>query len=166
MALGNAFFLCTVSIKNTCRFLWFSLAVLHVIIQKIFVVLHHILNYFFLNVFDNLNHGRISKIEKIFDDTAPPRKKGFFGGRGGSTGLKANDLGYVSGRHAPIVSSIRDEVWAKIVTLETLPARELFQKFPELLAINHILKFSINRNNTTEFVLQQRWCIVEIFTSK
>ena len=45
--------------------------------------------------FDNfhiLNHGRISKIEKIFDGTDPPKKSLFFGG--GSGGLKAKDLGY------------------------------------------------------------------------
>ena len=36
------------------------------------------------------------KLKKIFDVTDPPAKKAFFGG--GSVGLKAKDLGYVSGR--------------------------------------------------------------------
>ena len=37
------------------------------------------------------------KLKKIFDGTDPPSKKAFFGG--GSGGLKAKDLGYVSGRY-------------------------------------------------------------------
>ena len=48
------------------------------------------------NIFHILNQGRISKIEKISDGTAPPPKKVFFGE--GSGALKAKDLGYVSGR--------------------------------------------------------------------
>eukprot|EP00493_Phyllostaurus_siculus_P025446 UN25790 len=48
------------------------------------------------NAFYILNHHRIFKIEKTFDATDPPQKRPFWGG--GSGGLKAKDLGYVSGR--------------------------------------------------------------------
>ena len=47
------------------------------------------------NVFHILNHGCISKIEKIFDDTESPEKKLFWG-------LKQKDSGYVSGRQKSI----------------------------------------------------------------
>ena len=39
------------------------------------------------------------KLKKIFDGTAPPpKKKTFWGAGGGSSGLKAKDLGYVLDR--------------------------------------------------------------------
>ena len=48
------------------------------------------------NVFHILNHGRISKIEKIFDGPDPPPKKNdlFWGGSGS---LYVVNSGYVSG---------------------------------------------------------------------
>ena len=47
------------------------------------------------NVFHILNHVRISKIEKIFDGTDPPPKKGLFWG--GVCGLKGKGFGVCLG---------------------------------------------------------------------
>ena len=73
------------------------------------------------DVFHIWKHGRISKIEKTFDDTDPPKRLFAFLWEG-SGGLQAKDLGYVSGRYT------RETWWCFPLLKFFLDARHMFTK--------------------------------------
>ena len=64
----------------TFRYLQFSFVVNYFVVDQVLTKILQIDPKLTFNVFHILSHVRISKIEKIFDGTTPPKKKAFFGG--------------------------------------------------------------------------------------
>ena len=92
----------TLSVTNTSifflvisQYLQISFALKYFGVDQVLTKILQIDQKLTFNVFHILNQYRISKIEKISDDTDPPKNGHFLGGSGA---LKYKDLGYVSGR--------------------------------------------------------------------